>query len=133
MNNNKKMFFDTKSNIYDVNGYLANGILVKNHYGIHDNVIAIAVEYRNMQMNGFYKTFSETGRLISDRTFRNGFLHGISKFYDDNGNVIREDEYDDGKKIRTTTYTPIEPQEVPIQPYVRRHPRRRYSLSDLKG
>jgi len=126
------MFFDTKSNIYDENGYLADGILVKNHYNFNDNIPAIAVEYRKMQMNGFYKTFSETGRLISDRTFRNGFLHGISKFYDENGNLIREDEYDDGKKIRTTTYTPQEPIKVEI-PYVKRRPRRRYSLSELEG
>jgi len=109
------MFFDTKSNIYDENGYLADGILVKNHYGLNDTIPAIAVEYRKMQMNGFYKTFSETGRLISD-----------------NGNIIREEEYDDGKKIRTTTYTPQEPIEVEV-PYVKRRPRRRYSLSELEG
>ena len=99
------MFFDTKSNIYDYNGYLAEGILVKNHYNLNGHIPAIAVQYKRNQMNGFYKTFSETGRLISDRTFRNGFLHGISKFYDENGNLIREDEYDDGKKIKTTTYS----------------------------
>ena len=106
------MYFDTKSNIYDVNGYLAEGILVKNHYNFNDHIPAIAVQYKRNQMNGFYKTFSETGQLISDRTFCNGFLHGISKFYDENGNIIREDEYDDGRKIKSITYTPAEPQEV---------------------
>ncbi len=127
------MLFDTKSNIYDVNGYLADGILVKNHYNFNDHIPAIAVQYKRNQMNGFYKTFDEAGRLISDRTFRNGFLHGISKFYDENGNLIREDEYDDGDKIKSTTYTPVEPQEVSQkvgQSYVKR-PRRRYSLSEL--
>ena len=123
------MYFDTTSNIYDVNGYLTDGILVKNHYNFNDHIPAIAVQYKRNQMNGFYKTFSETGRLISDRTFRNGILHGISKFYDDNKNLIREDEYDDGKKIKSTTYTPpAEPQEVPRPKYVRR----RYSLSELE-
>lgn len=127
------MFFDTKSNIYDEKGYLTDGILVKNHYNFNEHNPGIAVQYRNNQMNGFYKTFSETGRLISDRTFCNGILHGISKFFDDNGNIIREDEYDDGKKIRTTTFTPVEQQEVPIKPYMRQRPRRRYSLSELDG
>ena len=124
------MYFDKKSNIYNQDGYLTDGILVKNHYNLNDNIPGIAVEFRNNQMNGFYKTFSETGRLISDRTFRNGILHGISKFYDENENLIREDEYDDGKKIRTTTYNPVEPQEITFT-YVKR-PRRRYSLSELE-
>jgi hypothetical protein len=123
------MLFDTKSNIYDVNGYLADGILVKNHYNFNDHIPAIVVQYKRNQKNGFYKTFDEAGRLISDRTFCNGFLHGISKFYDENENLIREDEYDDGRKIKSITYTLAEPQEVPRPKYVRR----RYSLSELEG
>ena len=128
------MLFDTQSNIYDDNGYLADGILVKYHYNFNDTIPAIAVEYRRMQMNGFYKSFSETGRLISDRTFRNGFLHGISKFYDDNENLIREDEYDDGNKIKTTLYSPQEQSQEQSQEQQKvKRPRRRYSLSELDG
>ena len=125
------MYFDRKSNIYNRDGYLKDGILVKNHNNFNDNIPGIAVEFRNNQMNGFYKTFHESGRLISDRTFRNDILHGISKFYDENENLIREDEYDDGRKIKSITYTPVEPQEVTYT-YVKR-PRRRYSLSELEG
>jgi hypothetical protein len=124
------MLFDTTSNIYNRGGHLTDGILVKNHYNFNKHIPAIAVQYKRNQMNGFYKTFDEAGQLISDRTFCNGFLHGISKFYDENENLIREDEYDDGKKIKSTMYIPSEPQEVP-QSFAKR-PRRRYSLSELE-
>lgn len=125
------MLFDTKSNIYNQDGYLTDGILVENHYNFNDNIPAIAVQYRNNQMNGFYKTFSETGQLISNRTFCDGLLHGISKFYDENGSLIVEDEYDYGMKIKSTKYTPVEPQEVSYT-FVKR-PHRHHSLSELEG
>lgn len=130
MNNNKKMQFDTKSNIYNDDGYLTDGILIKYHYGIHDNIIAIAIEFRNNQMNGFYKTFNESGMIVSNRTYRNSFLHGSSYFYDENGNIIREVEYDDGKKINTRVFIPTE--KTPEDPIPKR-PRRRFSLSELNN
>lgn len=93
------MQFDLKSNIYNEKGHLVNGIFVRNHSNFNEHIIAIAVQYRNNQMNGFYKTFNEYGRIVSDKTYLNGVLHGIATYFDDEGNIVREDYYDDGYKI----------------------------------
>jgi len=97
------MQFDQSSNIYNKDGYLTDGILINYHYNyLNGNLsTAIAVEYHKNQMNGFYKTFDESGKLISDRTFENGMLHGFSRFYDQLGNLILIDEYDNGQKIKS--------------------------------
>lgn len=121
------MSFDTTANIYDKNGYLSDGIHIEYHCKLDDkldDIPAIAIEYRNMRMNGFYKTFSKTGQLISDRYCLNGFFHGISKYYDENGNIILEEHYDTGRKInipKITNYTSQIPNVI-------QHKQRRYSL-----
>lgn len=139
------MQFDQSSNIYNKDGYLIDGILVNYHYNyLNGNLSTIAVEYHKNQMNGFYKTFDESGKLISNRTFENGMLHGFSRFYDQLGNLILIDEYDNGQKIKSESIlvkqsiddTPLDEiplDEIPLDEYpiAKKARIRHYSMTEL--
>lgn len=56
--------------------------------------------YAKGKLDGVYKKYYESRSLIQrENTYKNGQLDGKTRFYDEQGNVIVEYVYEDGKKV----------------------------------
>ncbi|HTL47235.1 MAG TPA: hypothetical protein VL688_04135 [Verrucomicrobiae bacterium] len=55
--------------------------------------------YRNGQLNGLTKIYYGDGKIKSEWTFREGSREGLAKQYSPDGNLKFEDEYSAGKRV----------------------------------
>ncbi len=57
--------------------------------------------YKHGQLDGlFSKYYPKTDKLQSTAEFKDGKQHGMYRYYDEEGNVTLEYEYQNGKKVR---------------------------------
>jgi hypothetical protein len=57
--------------------------------------------YKNGQYDGLYKRFYEGRNVLQqEANYKDGKLHGVSKFYSEKGDILMEYEYQDGEKVR---------------------------------
>ena len=55
--------------------------------------------YVNGKLEGLYKEFHNNGKLQKEIQYKDGKIHGFYRFYDDEGNITLEYQYENGEKI----------------------------------
>lgn len=119
------LFFNTKGDyVHRVENYV-NGKLHGSAFEINDrNEVTKREEFVNGQRNGYYAEYNRarktmeayyvngqlhgrmtkyhnySDKILSEADYKNGKQHGIFKYYDPEGNVTLEYEYENGKKLR---------------------------------
>lgn len=61
--------------------------------------VAEESEYKNGQMHGLSKKYSDKGVLIEEVLFENGKANGLAKYYELSGNLKERGVYKDGKRV----------------------------------
>jgi antitoxin component YwqK of YwqJK toxin-antitoxin module len=75
-----------------------------NEYSIFDGVIdRNEQEYKNYKRHGKQYSYSN-GKLTLYQEMSEGKEHGITKTYDENGNVTEETLYENGKEVSRKKY-----------------------------
>lgn len=69
-----------------------------------NGIIAEIATYKNDQLNGISKWFSESNRLLQESNYIDNKLDGPSKHYDNLGNLKSEGNYKQNKRVGVWSY-----------------------------
>lgn len=58
----------------------------------------------NMPITGIYQEYSQDGNLVREIPYKNGKREGLDKWYYENGNLEREINYNQGKAVSGYMY-----------------------------
>ena len=93
--------FDQENKILLLANY-RNNLLEGKWFRYQFGKLAFSAEYREGKLHGAYREYrgeGEVSKLAKEITYADGQLDGPYRFFDDNGNVVLEYTYRNGKRI----------------------------------
>lgn len=85
--------------IYKYNGKPFTGFIIE-YFPQNLEVIESEIEYQNGYQDGYEREFYENGKLKNEFHCKNNMLDGVSKRWDEEGNLISESLWSKGKLIK---------------------------------
>jgi antitoxin component YwqK of YwqJK toxin-antitoxin module len=84
---------------YNYKGKPFTGFIIYNYF--KSGTIAAEIEYTNGYQEGVEREFYENGKMKNEFHTKNNMLDGVTKCWDEDGNLISEKIWEKGKLIKT--------------------------------